>query len=75
MVMKTKILLDSCPRCKGDLFLDHDDYGWYWQCLQCGYILYLEELKPGCLSEQLLTTKPSLVENKPRTNVKKGGRS
>ncbi|MEE8420910.1 MAG: hypothetical protein V3R92_05575 [Dehalococcoidales bacterium] len=27
----------SCPRCKGDVLLDRDVYGWYQQCLQCGY--------------------------------------
>ena len=30
--------LRSCPRCKGDVSLDWDYYGWYEQCLQCGYI-------------------------------------
>lgn len=33
-----KILrLKSCPRCKGDVILDKDQYGWYEQCIQCGY--------------------------------------
>ncbi|MCH8864516.1 MAG: hypothetical protein IIB13_04030 [Chloroflexi bacterium] len=27
----------SCPRCKGDVLIDKDVYGWYEQCLQCGY--------------------------------------
>ncbi len=27
----------SCPRCKGDVLIDKDEYGWYEQCLQCGY--------------------------------------
>ena len=27
----------SCPRCNGDILLDRDHYGWYGQCLQCGY--------------------------------------
>lgn len=26
-----------CPRCKGDVLIDKDIYGWYEQCLQCGY--------------------------------------
>jgi hypothetical protein len=29
--------LKSCPRCKGDVFLDRDQSGWYEQCLQCSY--------------------------------------
>jgi len=27
----------SCPRCKGDVLVDLDYYGWYEECLQCGY--------------------------------------
>ncbi len=27
----------SCPRCRGDVLIDKDVYGWYEQCLQCGY--------------------------------------
>ncbi len=29
--------LKSCPRCKGDVLVDRDHYGWYEWCLQCGY--------------------------------------
>ena len=29
--------LKSCPRCKGDVFIDRDLDGWYEQCLQCAY--------------------------------------
>ena len=28
----------SCPRCRGAVLLDRDYYGWYEQCLQCGYL-------------------------------------
>jgi DNA-directed RNA polymerase subunit M/transcription elongation factor TFIIS len=34
--------LENCPKCKGNLILEKDDYGLYQQCLQCGY---LHELK------------------------------
>lgn len=27
----------SCPRCRGNVLIDRDVYGWYQQCLQCGY--------------------------------------
>jgi hypothetical protein len=27
----------SCPRCKGDLFIDEDTDKCYEKCLQCGY--------------------------------------
>lgn len=44
--------LKSCPRCGGDMFIDKDlDGRWYEKCLQCSYeqelksLTYLE--KPG----------------------------
>lgn len=27
-----------CPRCKGDVRLDRDEYGWYEECIMCGYV-------------------------------------
>ena len=30
------ILLKACPRCHGDLYLEEDYYGRYFNCLQCG---------------------------------------
>ena len=29
--------LKSCPRCNGDLFIQHETDGWYEECLLCGY--------------------------------------
>jgi hypothetical protein len=30
--------LRKCTHCKnGEVFIDHDLYGWYESCLQCGY--------------------------------------
>lgn len=34
----------SCPRCKGTVILEKDEYGWYEQCLQCGYLRDLKTL-------------------------------
>jgi len=34
----------SCPRCKGKIYIDNDYYGWYYQCLICGFSHDLEEL-------------------------------
>ena len=33
--------LKGCPHCEGDIFTDRDWDGWYEQCLQCGYIHYM----------------------------------
>jgi DNA-directed RNA polymerase subunit M/transcription elongation factor TFIIS len=30
--------LEICPKCKGHLMLEKDNYGLYQQCLQCGYL-------------------------------------
>ncbi len=27
----------SCPRCRGDVLIERDQYGWYEYCIQCGY--------------------------------------
>ena len=32
--------LKACRHCGGDVFLDKDEYGWFENCLQCGYIRY-----------------------------------
>jgi hypothetical protein len=31
--------LKSCPRCKGGLYQDRDQYGPYVACFQCGHYL------------------------------------
>ncbi len=34
----------SCPRCRGDIYIDEDTYGWYEECIQCGYLRFLEKI-------------------------------
>ena len=34
-----------CRRCKGHLAVDYDEYGSYLNCLQCGHIEELVDLK------------------------------
>ena len=31
-----------CPKCGGNLFIYDDYQGWYEQCLQCSFTLYLD---------------------------------
>ena len=38
----------SCPRCKGDLYVDRDSYSWYQGCIQCGYLKDLPNLALSC---------------------------
>jgi hypothetical protein len=30
--------LKSCPRCRGDIYLERDSDSYYEHCLQCGYL-------------------------------------
>jgi hypothetical protein len=36
--------LQSCPKCKGKIYIDSDSYGWFAQCLICGFSHDFEEL-------------------------------
>ncbi len=36
------IKVRSCPKCGGDVRIDHDEYGWFEQCIQCGHTRDLE---------------------------------
>ncbi len=33
----------ACPKCYGDLYLNEDSFGEYFHCLQCGYMLDVEQ--------------------------------
>lgn len=37
--------LKACPRCRGDMHDNRDEYGIYAECLQCGYMRDLEDAK------------------------------
>ena len=39
--------LKSCPKCHGDVRFDRDQFGWYEQCIQCGFV---RDLEPMALS-------------------------
>jgi predicted nucleic-acid-binding Zn-ribbon protein len=34
----------KCPKCGGKIYLDSDIYGWFEQCLQCGYTKNLQNV-------------------------------
>ncbi len=38
--MTTALRLRTCPRCRGPLAPQHDEYGDYWQCFRCGHHSY-----------------------------------
>ena len=41
------MLRKSCPRCRGDLFLDRSDGPPQWNCLQCGRSFHVSALQPA----------------------------
>ena len=43
------LMVKACPRCKGDMFVERDRFGWHWQCLQCGH---LRDLKVVATAKQ-----------------------
>jgi|TARA_Y100000310_G_scaffold343367_1_gene450644 hypothetical protein len=45
------LYLKGCARCKGDMHINRDMYGSYRECLQCGYMVDIEE--PNKLLESL----------------------
>lgn len=39
------VKLNTCPRCKGTLFLQQDFMkDWHEECLQCGYVQYMDTI-------------------------------
>jgi hypothetical protein len=38
--------LRTCPKCGGKMGIDKDEYGYYEQCIQCGYLLDIKIPKP-----------------------------
>ena len=42
-MLSTKVNLKACPRCRGDLFMAADIYGYYWSCAQCSHDIDIQE--------------------------------
>ena len=49
----------NCPKCgKGDLIQEKDSYGWYRQCVQCGYLQdFMAQQKPAAAPAKVTMTK------------------
>lgn len=54
--------LKVCPKCKSrySLFIDRDHFGWYEECLQCGYQHDMERMDKASEEERAIaaTGKP-----------------
>jgi hypothetical protein len=42
-MQKCGFVQSKCPKCGGSVYLDSDQFGWYEQCLQCGFISDLDK--------------------------------
>ena len=53
--------LKSCPKCKGDVFIDRDYEGeWYEQCLQCSshrYMPSVVDMQRDLVGQETVSTK------------------
>ena len=55
------IYFKDCPRCKGDMYLAEDIFGKYLNCLQCGYLRDVTEIKSR---EYTKDNSPVVVEDR-----------
>lgn len=68
-----KLKIRGCTHCRnGEVFIDHDLYGWYECCLQCGYTHDLPEITQPMTSRNANVEKGAAPELKiPPMPVKK----
>jgi len=52
---------ESCPKCQGKIYIDRDLYGWFVQCLMCGFSRDLEELDTS--QDKSIGSKVKLAQN------------
>ena len=61
--------LKSCPKCRGDMYLEKDNYGTYRQCLQCGFIRDLDVPAPMVAQTQEVEVEPARRRGRKRKNA------
>ena len=69
--------LKGCPRCAGDLFRDHDQYGLFVSCMQCGLSRDLsnQQEEPVLITAVPVLPPPlPLLKGKKRRRISHGGR-
>ena len=69
-MMEVDLMLDykACPRCEGDLHENRDIYGSYKECLQCGYMVDMDNPN-GVLAEMVSRDKAVLEAGRARKKV------
>ena len=63
------LYLKSCPKCRGDMYLERDNFGSYRQCLQCGKTEDTDAPSPMLASVAAAETKVGRRGRKPRKNA------
>jgi hypothetical protein len=43
-MQKSGFVARKCVKCGGSVYLDRDQFGWYEQCLQCGFVSDLKDI-------------------------------
>jgi hypothetical protein len=43
-MQKSGFVARKCSKCGGSVYLDSDQFGWYEECLQCGFISDLQKI-------------------------------
>jgi hypothetical protein len=43
-MQKSGFVARKCLKCGGSVYLDRDQFGWFEQCLQCGFVSDLKDL-------------------------------
>jgi hypothetical protein len=43
-MQKSGFVARKCLKCGGSVYLDRDQFGWYEQCLQCGFVSDLKDI-------------------------------
>ena len=67
--IKGGFLQKRCPRCEGNVYLDKDHYGWYEECLQCGYTRDLQAIVDARKREsEAILSKPREASAQRRKN-------
>jgi len=56
------LIRNSCPKCKGHMYIECDDYGHYKVCMTCGYTCDLEYEARTRLGGTKRASEPSFQE-------------
>ena len=63
-----KLRIGGCTHCRnGEVFIEHDQYGWYECCLQCGYSRDLPDIVHPALARERSEEKVAVPQRRSRS--------